>query len=743
MEHACRRLFVAFLLATTADGALAQAVPSGAPENIGTVEGSAVGTGAAAAVPATAAQFAPSRPSLEQQQPTSTIGAEQLQKFTIPTEDYNDIVALSPSAMDVSPAGPGLQQDFAQSIRGLQYTEFSVLIDGLQLQPSPGNLSPQPAVYFMEHDLGSVTVNRGPGLASDIGSATFGGFVSIKSAPLSADAYVEPYGTFGSFGTKLFGVELSSGDIAQLNGARVDLDLSREEARGADTGLETERRNLYFKYQQPIGRSTLVTTYVNLDNDDTDTPYGTSLKNIVAYGPNYSLNADPTSQDYAGYNRDNYTSDIEYLRVKSDLGRGYGVEGTIYTQGYYHRGTETADPGGSTPNLIDKTIYINNVATPVTDDVQGTADHNDQRDWGALLRFTKDTSIGQGRVGVWFDHISNDLYRYNVDFTQGTVAYTTKPGATPYTYDLFNTLTTVQPYGEFELHPVKRLSVTLGVKYDAVTRSLQGPLDRTSPPQAEDYHAAFNRVLPAFSANYRIRDDLSVYGQAAKGYLTPPLNVFYTTNVTGINPSSTWNFQAGTVYQRSWLDVGADLYYISYGDYISHRTIGPGNVLYFNAGGAYFQGAEAEATAKLGYGFALYANGSLNDSAYETNGQNLAQTPRRTGALGLIYDKGSLFRQGDDVHGMIIAKNVGPQYGQDNYKVGSYDEYPVKSYNFVNLDGGYILPVLRHRLTFDVQVYNLFNDESITQFAGSAVSGEALYWTQAGRSIFFSVSARI
>jgi iron complex outermembrane receptor protein len=398
MEHACRRLFVAFLLATTADGALAQAVPSGAPENIGTVEGSAVGTGAAAAVPATAAQFAPSRPSLEQQQPTSTIGAEQLQKFTIPTEDYNDIVALSPSAMDVSPAGPGLQQDFAQSIRGLQYTEFSVLIDGLQLQPSPGNLSPQPAVYFMEHDLGSVTVNRGPGLASDIGSATFGGFVSIKSAPLSADAYVEPYGTFGSFGTKLFGVELSSGDIAQLNGARVDLDLSREEARGADTGLETERRNLYFKYQQPIGRSTLVTTYVNLDNDDTDTPYGTSLKNIVAYGPNYSLNEDPTSQDYAGYNRDNYTSDIEYLRVKSDLGRGYGVEGTIYTQGYYHRGTETADPGGSTPNLIDKTIYINNVATPVTDDVQGTADHNDQRDWGALLRFTKDTSIGQGRV---------------------------------------------------------------------------------------------------------------------------------------------------------------------------------------------------------------------------------------------------------------------------------------------------------------------------------------------------------
>ena len=743
MRRGWQRLIMAGALSSAVAEGRAQTVPATAPENIGTVEGSASGTAAPTSAPSTAAQFAPSRPSINQQQPTSVIGPEQIQKFTIPTSDYNDIVALSPSAMDISPAGPGLQQDFGQSIRGLQYTEFSVLFDGLQLQPSPGNLSPQPAVYFIAHDIESVTVNRGPGLASDIGSATFGGFVSIKSKALSDTAYVEPYGTFGSFGTKLYGIEFQSGDIAQMNGARFDLDLTREEARGADTGLQTERRNLFLKYEQPVGRSTLVTTYVNLDNDDTNTPYGTSLKNIVAFGPNYSLNQDPTSQDFQGYNRDNYTSDLEYLRVKSDLGNGYGFEGTVYTQGYYHRGNATNDPGGSSPNLIDTHIYINGVRTFVADDVQGQANHNDQRDWGSLLRFTKDTSIGQARLGVWFDHIDNTLYRYTVDFTRGAIAYTTKPGANPFQYDLFDTLTTVQPYGEFEFHPTRRLSIIAGVKYDAVTRSLQGPLDRTTPPQPEDYHAAFNRVLPAFSANYRIRDDLSVYAQAAKGYLTPPLNVFYTTDVTGVTPSSTWNYQVGTVFQRSWLDVGADLYYIDYSNYISSRTISGGDVLYFNAGSAYFQGVEVEGTAKLGHGFALYANGTLNDSAYNTNGNNLAQTPRRTAALGLIYDKGNLFRAGDDLHGLIIAKNVGPQYGQDNYKVGTYDQYPIKSYNYVNLDGGYQLPVLKKLLTFDVQVFNLFDDESITGFAASAKSGEPLYWTQAGRSIFFSVSAKI
>ena len=693
--------------------------------------------------PGTATDEAPSGPNIAEQQPTSVITSDSIRKFAVPTSDYNDLIQLTPSTMDISPAGPGLQQDFGQSIRGLQYTEFSVLFDGLQVQPSPGNLSPQPAVYFFARDLGSVTVNRGPGMASDIGSATFGGFIAMTSQPTSTTASAEAYATFGSFGTKLFGAEAQSGTIAQLGGARVAVDLTREEALGADTGLQTERRNLYLKYDQPIGASTLLTGFVNLDNDETDTPYGTSLKNILRFGPNYSLNGNLLSQSFAGANRDEYTSDFEYLRLKSDLGAGFGVEGTIYTQGYYHRGTESADPGGSSPDLVNRTIYINGVATHVADDLQGTADHNDQRDWGALLKVSKDTTIGQARVGVWFDHIDNDTYRYTVDFTRGTVPYAAKASGTPFQYNLFDTLTTVQPYGEFEFKPTRTLSITAGVKYDAVTRSLEGPLDRTSPPMPEDYHAAFNRVLPAFSANERILPSLSVYAQAAKGYLTPPLNVFYSSSVTAVTPSSTWNFQVGTVFQRSWLDLGADLYYIDYSNYISHRTIAGSDVLYFNAGSAYFQGAEVEGTAKLGYGFALYANGSLNDSAYDQSGNNLAQTPRRTGLIGLLYEKSGLFRSKDELHGLIAAKNVGPQWGVDNYKVGTSDQYPIKSYNIVNLSLGYDLPIGRHLVTFNVQVYNLTNDQSITGYATNAVSGEPLFWTQAGRSVFFSTSVKL
>ncbi len=726
-----------------ARGAHAQIIAAQPPETIGGVSASASGpsTAADAAAPQTAAQYAPSRPLITEEQPESVIGPETLDKLAIPTENYDDIVALTPSAMDLDPAGPGLQQDFGQSIRGLQYTQFSVLYDGVQVPGTPSSLAPQPAAYFMEHDIGSIAVNRGPGLASDIGSATFGGFVALSSPTLSSTPSIEPYGTFGSFGTKLYGIELESGAVGPLDGARVSLDLSHEEAEGADTGLATERRNLFLKYEQPVGENTLVTALVNLDNADNHTTYGVTQQLADSAGRNYALNNDPTSQTFEGYNRDDYTTDFEYLRVQSRLGDGFGLDNTTYTAGYDHRGTEGLDPDGTTPNLVDQDIDINGVRTFVQDDVPGTADKNDTRDEGDILRLTYDTPSGQARTGVWFDHIDNTTYRYAVDFTRGTVAYTTSPTGTPYSYIVFDTLTTVQPYWEYEWRPTRTVTVTAGVRYDAVTRSLQAPINRTTKLDADD-HEAFNKPLPALSANWRVRPYLALYAQAAGGYLTPPLNVFYTTSITSVEPSTSWNFQVGEVFQRRWLDLGADLYYIKYGDYITSQTIA-GQALYFNSGGAEFKGVEAEGTAKLGWGFALYANGSLNDSNYTDNSNNLAQTPRRTGALGLIYDQGTVFRSHDDLHGLIIAKNVGPQYGEDTATPGKGDQFPIKSYNVVDLDAGYVLPVAKRRLSFDVQVYNLFDDRSFIGIDGTDAAGQALYWVDPGRSIFFSFAAKL
>ena len=690
-------------------------------------------------VPNTAAGFAPSGPSLDDAEPTSTIGAETLRKVVVPTDDYNDVVALTPSAQDISPVGPGLQQDFGESIRGLQYTEFSVLFDGIQIPGFPFNLSPQPGAYFFSRDFGSITVNRGPGPASSIGSATFGGSVALASPKLSATPGLETYGTFGSFGTKLFGVEGQSGNVAALGGTQVLLDLTREESRGALTGVSTERRNAFLKATRPIGQSTVVTLVVNLDNDDTKTPYGTTLANIDRFGRNYSLNSDPTSQTFNGYNRDNYTTDFEYLAVTSDLGAGWNLDDRIYTTAYDQRDRHGLDPGGTAPNLFG-TINLNGVSTNVANDVPGVSSQYDFRNWGDVLRVTRHFLLGDLKLGVWAEREGFTTNTVNVDFTRNAMPYFESPATTPYTAKYYSSLTTAQPYAEFDWKPSSTVTITAGIKYSSVTRYLNGPITLTGLPA--DDHATYNKPLPAFDANWHVTKDLSLFAQAAEGFLTPELNLFSTTNITAVQPSTTWSYQVGTVFQRAWVDLGIDAYDIDFHNYISSNTVG-GFTTFFNQGGATFKGVEVEATVKLGHGFAAYANGSLNDSNYGNNGNTLAQTPRRTAALALLYDKGGVFRDKDDLFGNISLKSVGPQYGLDTAFQGQSDQFPIKSYNQIDMNAGYVFPVFGARLRSNVNVTNLLNHRSLIGYAGQTLEAEALYWVQAGRGIFFSVSASL
>ncbi len=725
------------LLALTHPG-FAQIVPSNAPENIGAVQGSASGGGdVSVSAPTTAEQFAPSQAPLSSIEPTSVIGSEAIKKILVPTDDYNEAILLTPGATDVSVAGPGLQQDFGQSIRGLQYTEFSVLWDGIPIPGFPFNLAPQPGAYFLSRDFASVTVNRGPGQASVLAPATFGGTVDIASANPLATPETQVYGTFGSFGTKFFGIQGNTGAIPQINGGSGVLDLTREEARGADTGISTERRNLFAKFEQPIGNSTVVTFAANADNAFTKTPYGATLANIAAYGINYNLNNDPRSQSFSDYTRDVYTTDFEYVGVHSFLGNGWTIDNKAYTTAYFQRDQHGLDPGGTAPNLFG-TIYINNVATTVNNDVPAQFNKFDYRDWGDVLHVTKALPFGELRFGTWFDREGFRSYQYDFDANLNSAPYTLQPASSAFTQNYFSSLITVQPYAEFAYKPVRNLTLTAGVKYSSVTRTLQGPITLGGFP-AND-HATFNKALPSFDANWRPTKGLALFAQAAKGFLTPPLTLFNTPLPVELSPESTWSYQIGTVFHRRWLSLGADAYYIDFNNYINSNTVA-GQTSYFNQGAAIFKGLEFEGTVTLGSGFAVYANGTLNDSVYTTNGNNLAQTPRRTADASLLYDKGSIIRVDDDLYANLNAKVVGPQYYNDTSTSGQFDTNPIKTWTQVDLSAGYFFPALHRKFRASVNVSNLLGHRSFVGTDGSTMEGQTLYWVQAGRSIFFSFAA--
>jgi iron complex outermembrane receptor protein len=700
--------------------------------------------------PGSAADLAPSRAPLEAAEPVSVVGKTFIDNSTIPAQNYDELIEFTPSVANLQPSGPVSQQNYAESIRGFQYTQFNTVFDGLVLPGGPSNFAPQSATYFTSHDLGSVVVDRGPGTASTIGYATFGGTVSLLSKDPADSFTVNPYATLGSFNQELFGVEIDSGVVPELGGGRGFIDYSRLTTDTAITGQSTDRTNTFAKWQQPLGANTTITFVGMLNYSYGHTAYGTSIAQLNQYGPDYGLSTtNPRNQDWYGYNTDVYNTDFEYIRFASNLGDGWNLEITPDTNSYFRKGVQGADDNGTTPNLGQPGStkeYINGILVHPGDDVQGISKHNDFRDWGVTLRVTKDTDWGQLRFGAWYDYVANGAYRSNVDFTLGDVVYTTKAAAAQLSQNYHDNLRTIMPYVEFAWKPIAALTITPGVRFSNIQRNVDNNSDYFSlgaiPPNAKENHS-WNAFQPSVEARYLITPHWSAYAQWATGFLAPPLNTIEVTTPVGVKPQTTDNYQIGTAYQVNRLSLGLDAYYINFNNYIASNTIA-GLTYYQNLGSAVYKGVEAEGTYKFYGPFSAYANGSLNDANFQ-DGAPVYQSPQHTAALGLLYNQVGQLLDRDDVFGSLLLKNVGKQYGE-NVQNGILPEaeFPIKAYNNADFAIGYKLPLMGKRsFRISLNLYNIFNTHNLIGFAGTTKENVPLYWTNPGFSGFVNISAAL
>ncbi len=728
------RVRIAVTLAMALVGGATEAPGADTPpaKDIGTVSATGADDALTAApAPGTAAYVAPSRAPLDATQPTSLVGPRFIARSVIPTQNYDSIIKFTPSVQNVEPVGPGLQQNFYQTIRGFSYKQFNSTFDGLVIPGMISSFAPQSGTYFMAHDIGSVEVDRGPGTASTIGYATFGGTVSIRSKPPLDSFTVSPYATAGSFNTSLRGVQVDTGLMPRLGGARGFLDYQALDSDGYLTGTTTRRRNVFGKFEAPVGESTLLTFGGMYNTSITHTPGGATLDQIRRLGANYGLSGDRNSQAFRDYNYDRYSTDFEYLRVRSDLGDGWGIEETPYTASYYHSGTVGLDPNGTAPNLNGR-FFINGAAAMLSNAVPGRGVHSDFRDYGNLMRVTKDTSVGQARAGLWFDRNAANAYRTNIVLSQSNLLYAKTAAATPFDYKYHANLTTYQPYLEFAATPLPGLVVTPGLKYTSTTRGLDAPINQGTKAPAK-FTRTYDAVQPSIDARYTFTKGVVGYVQVAKGFLAPPLGVLQTLSPQNLSPQDTWNYQIGATWQADRLTVSGDLYYIDFGNRIASRNVN-GTTFYFNGGGAIYQGVELEGTAQLGQGLSMYANATLNETHFKFSHVKLAAAPTRTAAIGPIFDR-------DGVSASLLVKYVGPQYGQD----APINDYRLKSYVTADFAAGYTLPILNGRkLDFRLNVNNIANDHSPIFLNGTAADGKTgLFFTNAGRSVFVSVAASL
>ena len=93
------------------------------------------------------------------------------------------------------------------TMRGFQNGQYNVTFDGIPWGDS-NDFTQHTTSYFMQQDIGNVVVDRGPGDASNIGNATFGGTIAVNSKDPMQEANTNLYASLGSFNTRLFGAQL-------------------------------------------------------------------------------------------------------------------------------------------------------------------------------------------------------------------------------------------------------------------------------------------------------------------------------------------------------------------------------------------------------------------------------------------------------------------------------------------------------------------------------------------------------
>lgn len=675
---------------------------------------------------------APTESALDTYQPQSVINLQFIANNLAPTADYSTIANLAPSVANVVTNGPGLSDARRATIRGFNDTQYNVTYDGIPFADT-NDFSHHTTSYFPAKMIGRVIVERGPGTASTIGEATFGGTIALISKDPRSDMAFIPTVSYGSYGTFLGHIEANTGAIRGLNGASAIGSYQYMKTDGYQTNVEMKRDTTYVKYLQPVGSNTVVTFLSNYNSIKFNNPLPISQAQIDTLGRNFGLSSNPKDPLYFGYNHRNNKTDFEYIGVDSTLAKTWHFSNKTYT--YYYK------------NGSFDTASIGNKAWDLGDNI-GRFKLSSYRAWGDTAQLAWDNAFGTLKIGDWYEYERSRRFQYGLDYTKGqALDYNPALGSrTAYFYDLVNYLFTNQVFAEYDWRVSKSLTINAGVKEIYFKRKLDASINQTTRTPLY-YSKKTSKPVESVAANYSIKNDWTIYGQVAQGFLAPNLNQFYVVNPNNnkIQPQETINYQAGTVYKKDSFNADLDVYTIDYRNF-PHTTndLSTGQSIVTMAKGAYFSGVEGQATYLMGAGTSFYMNGSINNAKYKKSKLDVDQVARRTVALGFLYDQngfvGSLLGKyvgGSKVYFSALPTGFNPDDARSVTTTGISDGYWIS-----DLAIGYGRKLSEHGLrSFKVriEVNNLFDRKAqvLDSFSGAGVR---LFDVLPRRNFFLTVS---
>ncbi|RZF61139.1 TonB-dependent receptor [Sphingomonas populi] len=758
------------LVAMLAGPAFAETAPAPAASDADKTDQTGIAEGSDIVVTATRAnEIAPVTASLKTTQPQSIISRSFIEDSLPATSDFNQIALISPSVSGYGNAnGNGLSESKAQ-IRGFQDGEYNVTYDGVPFGDT-NDPTHHSNTFFPSNTIETLIVDRGPGNASQLGQATFGGNINLFSRATREDPSVELKGSYGSFDTYLLRGLVQSGAIKALGGAEIVLSGQHIHSSGARTYSPFDSNNVFGKIMIPIGpdaKLTILGTYNENDFNQPDKD-GVTLGQSALYGKYFSLNNDPNTQNYYKYNHTHKTTDFEIVKFEANIAPNSTFENRAYTYSYDNEtlsGNDvtiygTATPTATTAAQIAAAVTKANVVTltqggTTSFGVPGYTKTNKYRMYGDIAKTRIDFGFGAITAGAWLEW--SDTYRQqrDVDLVTGAPNYLEKAVKNPVTgeatprnikFDQNSHTNHTEEFVELELRPLPGMTITPGFKHVDFNRKIDANYNQTTR-YAQRTSSDYQANLPFATVNYALNEKFAAYFQYARGFLAPALSVLHVDHpgFSTVAPERSTNYQAGAVYHGGNLSIDADVYKIDFSNKFASfaspdPTIG---TVFVNQGSVQYKGVEGQITYALPHGLAVFANGSRNYAKTDNPGAphlQVANAPEFTAAGGILYKRGP-------IRFSLIDKYTGQQWFTDPSAVTTsniattlptYNFYRSKGYNTTILSARYEVGPVQ----FGIEVNNLFDSRQVTNInTGKSVAYDQ-YTYATGRAFTGDVTVR-
>lgn len=431
------------------------------------------------------AQAAPLTASLTTTQPQSAVSRDFIENSAA-TADVNELIALTPG-VSISGAGNGYGlSETKATIRGFQDGEYNVTYDSIPFADT-NNPTHHSTAFFPSNTIETIVVDRGPGNASQLGQASYGGNINMYSRAATADAELRGEAIVGNWNTFIGRALFESGSIDKLGGTRIVLTGQYLQSDGALSYSPVGSKNLFGKAVVPIGSANTltvmsswnrnfyyqsdvlkgatcgsaatdaynaanptatITTALGADGQPLTQLSGRgcgATSQVGQYGFNYGLGNNPTQHDYWEYNRTDKTTDFSYLRLQSNLGGGLTLDNRAYMYGYTNNtlsgnGSSSfgVPKGGTLPVFIVKSNGVvtgftgaGTAASPYVavsggNDVLGYDKLNKYRVFGYIGQADYDFGFGKLRLGGWYEYAVTDRHNFDLDRTTNQPSYNEK-----------------------------------------------------------------------------------------------------------------------------------------------------------------------------------------------------------------------------------------------------------------------------------------------------------------------------